>query len=504
MAGSTTPPSAQDIPPTRARAITSIGWAASGALGRYLLAGLTTLALVHLLKPEDFGLVAITVIAQGLIENVAPVGFHDALIQRSRLEAADLDSAFWSVIAVSGAALLIVIAAAPLAAGWFSDQLIVPLLIGMALASLLRAISTVPRALLNRRMDFRALTLSRLAGMVTGGLGAVILAAAGGGAWSLVARLAAANLIGTIIAWRAAGWQPGRNVSRPALAWLWGFAPSISIFTVLAYVISNADNQLVGFRLGTEALGFYALAYSFMAWPVRDVLGGVAVVLYPVFSRFQDDLPRLRAAYLESLQLASLFAFPALALLAITAPVLVRWLLGARWMPMVLTTQILALGGLREATVMLNGPVYRALGKPNLHLLFEVCSVPCYIAAFVTGLNFGIEGVALFYVITGVLLQPVSWWLVLGLMRLPLRDWLRTLLPAAAGTALMAAVAVPVLHQARLEWGLGQVGALALTGVIAGGVYALVVGLLAPPALRRLGKTVWDLRSSRWRSDETP
>ncbi len=475
-----------DTPLTRAQAITGAGWAAVGAVGRYLLAGITTLALTHLLTPGDFGLVAITTLAQALIEHVIPVGFHDALIQRARLEARDLDAAFWSVMALAGGALLVVIALAPLAADTFDQARLVPLLIGMALASMLRAISTVPRALLNRRMDFRTLTLARLGGMVIGGSGAVALALAGGGAWSLIAQITAVNLVGTALVWRAAGWQPGRTWERPALRGLWSFAPSVALFTILSYVISNADDQLVGYRLGPEALGFYALAYSIMAWPVRDVLGGVAGVLYPVFARCQDDPARLRAVYLESLQLATLFAFPVLALLAVTAPVLIPWGLGARWTPVVLPTQILALGGLREATVMFNGPVYRALGKPHLHLLLEVISVPCYIVAFVIGLHSGIAGVALFYVLTGLLLQPASWWLVLGLLGLPLREWLRALVPAGAGTVVAAGAAAAILLL-RQRWGVGDAGVLVAVGVMTGSLYTLVVAFFAPPTLRRTG-----------------
>jgi O-antigen/teichoic acid export membrane protein len=482
-----------DLPPTRAVAIQGALWAVSGAVGRYAIAGVTTLVLTHLLGPKAFGLVVITVAAQALITHVIPVGFHDALIQRPSLDDAALNTAFWSVFALAAGAGLMVIALAPLAAGWFDQAVLAPLLAGMVLASLLRAVSTVPRALLNRRMNLRTLVLARIAGMGIGGLCAIGLAASGGGAWSLIAQIAVLNLVDTFLVWRAVGWRPGRHVSRPALGQFWRFAASVSIFTILSYVISNADDQLVGYRLGPEALGFYALAYSFMAWPVRDVLGGVAVVLYPIFSRFQADSARLQAAYLESLQLATLFAFPVLALLAIAAPVLVPWLLGARWTPIVLTVQILAIGGLREATVMLNGPMYRALGKPHLHTLFELCNAGCYLTAFVVGLNFGIAGVAFFYVLTGVMLHPVSWWLVFSVTGLSLRRWAGAVTPAAAGTALMSASAVIMLHAARSSWGMSAAGSLCVMGITALGIYGLALVVAAPPGVRRGIATVREL-----------
>jgi O-antigen/teichoic acid export membrane protein len=310
-------------------------------------------------------------------------------------------------------------------------------------------------------------------------------------------QIAVLNLVDSLIVWRAVRWYPGRRMSRPALGQFWRFAASVSIFTILSYIITNADDQLIGYRLGPEALGFYALAYSFMAWPVRDVLGGVAVVLYPVFSRFQDDLPRLQAAYLESLQIAALFAFPVLALLAIAAPVLVPWLLGARWAPIVLTVQVLSLGGLREATVMLNGPVYRALGKPHLHTAFELCNVGCYLVAFVVGLNFGIAGVAFFYVLTGLMLQPVSWWLVFSVTGLSLGRWLAAVFPAVVGTGLMSVAAALALHVTRSTWGMADAVALLVMGMVALAAYGLALVVMAPPGVKRAVSAVRELLDRR-------
>lgn len=480
-----------DHRPTRTIALRSAWWAAWGALGRYALAGITTLVLIHLLAPDDFGLIALTVAVQALIAHVIPVGVHDALIQRPQLEPPDLDTAFWSILAAAGVTVVLVAALAAPIAGLFDQPRLAPLLVGMALAALLRAAGTVPRALLNRRLDFKTLTLARLAGMTVGGVVAIVLAALGADAWSLVAQIACVNGVGLLLVWRVAAWQPGRALNRAALRWLWTFAASVSASTVLSYIIHQADDQLVGYKLGAEALGFYALAYSVMAWPVRDVLGGVSVVLYPVVSRFQDDPPRIQAVYLESLQLAAAFAFPTLALIAITAPVLIPWLMGARWTPIVLTTQILALGGLREATTMINGAFYRALGKPHLHFLLQPPSAACYLVAFVVGLDYGIAGVAFFYVLTGLLLQPVAWWMLFGVLGLSFGRWLRALLPLVIVSALMAVIAIITLHVTRHTLAWSPLAALAVTGAIAGTVYAAGLVIAAPVGVRRAVESAW-------------
>jgi O-antigen/teichoic acid export membrane protein len=483
-------------PPTRTQAVRGAFWSALGAVGRYALAGITTLILTHLLEPRDFGLVAITYAVQALIVIIIPTGFLDALIQHPRLDDAGLNAAFWSIVALCIAAFLFVIFLAPLAADWFAQPMLAALLVGMALVSIFRALDTVPRALLNRRLDFRTQTLARLSGMVIASLSAIILAASGGGAWALIVQAAALNVAALLVIWRAAHWRPAspRTITRSSLRALWVFALNVSLFAAVGYVILNADDQLIGYRLGSQALGFYALAYSFMAWPTRDVLGSVSAVLYPIFARFQDDPTRFRAAYLESLQLSAAFAFPTLALIGITAPVLIPWLLGPRWTPMVLTTQILVIGGLRTSTIMLNGLIFRALGRPAIHTLFQLCSLGPYLVAIWIGLRSGIEGVAFFYVLLGFLLHPVSLWLVLRTARISVYARLRALLPPAAAAGLMSAAAIPVLHAARGYF--SPFLALALTGLASALVYGGVLLIWSPPGLHRAFSSTWSVLRS--------
>ena len=432
-----------------ARALPNVAWAVGGALVRYALAALTTLALTHLLTPRDFGLVAITALAQLLIAHVLPVGFHDALIQHPRLDGDALDAAFWSLLGLSGAALLLSALLAPSVAAAFGHPVLAALLIATVGAASLRALSTVPRALLARRMDFRTLIGARLAGQALGSVAAITLALVGAGVWSLLAQIALTHAVSGIIAARATSWRPRPHLPRAALQHVWAFAPSVSLFTALSYVITRADDLLIGYRLGAEQLGYYALAYALMAWVVQDVLGAAATVLYPILARQQDDLPRLRQTYLFSLSLAAWFAYPTLVLLAVTMPVGVRVVLGTRWLPLVLPAQILALAGLREAGGMFNGGVYRALGRPHLHTLLGLVSAPCYVLAYFVGVDYGIAGVAFFFLLTSLLWQPAAWWLLWRASGVTLGAWWRSVRSAAGAAVLVGTVATLILYFTR-------------------------------------------------------
>ena len=435
------------------RPLANTAWLIGGALARYAMSALTMLALTHLLAPQDFGLVAITVIVQLLIAHVLPVGFHDALIQRPHLNTAEMDAAFWSVLGLGGVALLLSAILAPSIAAVFGHPALTTLLIGAAGAAWLRALNVVPRALLSRRMDFRTLAQARLYGQAVGSVAAIALAIGGAGAWSLIAQVALTYAVGGLITAHAVRWRPRAKLTLAALRPLWVFAPSVSLFTAISYTITRADDLVIGYRLGAKRLGYYTLAYALIAWVVQDVLGAAATAFYPLFTAQHGDRARLRSLYLSSVSLAAWFAYPTLVLLAVTMPVGVRVILGTRWLPMALPAQILALVGIREAGGMFNGGVYRALGVPHLHALLGLIGLPCYVLAFFIGANYGIAGVAFFLLLTSFLLQPAAWWLFWRVSGVTFRAWWQSV-RAAAGVAL--ALGVLAALSLRLTVGLSD------------------------------------------------
>ena len=59
--------------------------------------------------------------------------------------------------------------------------------------------------------------------------------------------------------------------------------------TLLAVALLNLDYVLVGRYLGTEALGYYTLAFNLASWPVTFFAVAVARVSVPAFARLQHS-----------------------------------------------------------------------------------------------------------------------------------------------------------------------------------------------------------------------
>ena len=178
--------------------------------------------------------------------------------------------------------------------------------------------------------------------------------------------------------------------------------------------------------------------------------------------------------------------FPLLAMLAITAPVLVPWLLGADWAPTVVPTQILALGGASTLVIDSTGVVLMASGRSRAMLGFGVAHFAAYAVVVWFVAPFGIEWVAVVAAGVHTVFLFVSYAMMLqgSLRESPPHVW-RDVAPALVSSLAMAAVAVPasLLLSAAHAPAFGQ---LVVVTIAAAPAYLVALRLVFPSTWRDL------------------
>ena len=70
----------------------------------------------------------------------------------------------------------------------------------------------------------------------------------------------------------------------------------------LNYLNSNLDFLVTGRILGAEQLGYYQFAYNLPRMALNLVTERITDILFPLFSKVQKDVSRLRQILPESLQ----------------------------------------------------------------------------------------------------------------------------------------------------------------------------------------------------------
>jgi O-antigen/teichoic acid export membrane protein len=392
----------------------------SGALSK-LAPPLFAVALARILSPADFGLLAVAMVVIAFVTLFQDLGLKQALVQRKQATDPLTGAVFWAGAGLGVFWFVAVWVAAPWLADLYREPAVVPVLRTLGGLFLITPLGAVPEALLLRDLAFRRLFAVELLPSVVPGAAAVVLGLAGLGVWALVWGTLAGAVCRTAALWAIAGWRPGLPPRAAEWRRLARFGGWLSLEALLGWTITYADQAFAGRFLGTAPVGFYRMGFSLALFPATGVSQVLSRVLFPAFSRIQDDLAAVRAGYAQCMRILALLTVPlGTALLAYADPA-VPFVLGARWAPTVAVVQLLAGVGVLSSLVAVAPPLYRALGRvdimPKFFAVRAVVSVPLYWYAARQGL------LALAATQLGLALcfAPANLWVAARVFRVPIR-----------------------------------------------------------------------------------
>ena len=335
----------------------SLGLGVTG-LGQFALLAV----LARMLGPGEFGVVTAALVVVG-IGRVVHSSIGPALVQRAELQAEHVHAANLLACATAVSMTVVVVAAAPLAATFFRDETVVPVLRGLAWLYVCQALGLVPEALLQREMRLRELAIAETLGVLVGCLPLGIAMAASGagphamtGAWLGQATVKCAALL----------WLRPQQFSfattRAALRDVAKFSFGVLTAGMCNYAASQGDNLVVGRSMPAAALGVYGRAYQLMSMPAMFLGEVVDRVAFPLLSRVQDDREQLRSAYARGVSLVACVMAPAGALCVVLAPEIVRVVLGSGWDEVAAAFAVLCCGLVFRTGYKLSDMLARATG----------------------------------------------------------------------------------------------------------------------------------------------
>ncbi|HLY58054.1 MAG TPA: oligosaccharide flippase family protein [Stellaceae bacterium] len=346
----------------------SLFWTAIESGGLCGLSFVTLVLLSHVLTPEEFGIGAMALSVVQVLNLPVEMLFHDALVQREHVEERHYDTAF--CVSVCLGILLSAscwVVAAPLARA-IGEPDAGPVLGWMSLSLPISGLGCTIMARLRREMQFRPLAIRSLLGRVGGAIGAIAVAAGGGGVWSLVVQQVALLAISVAAVWIFAQQRPRLRLDWRACADLLGFG--LRAITVLGVLVAyqRVFLLLAGTLLGAAAAGYLNLAFRTVDM-LRDLLASaVQQLVLPIFARLQNERGRLATAYAYAVELTGAVSFPIFLGLFATAPEFIPILFGASWQPAVPFVQVVALAALPFFCRMFSAPVMTAIGAPQAAL----------------------------------------------------------------------------------------------------------------------------------------
>jgi PST family polysaccharide transporter len=313
----------------RKRVIDGLLWRSGVAATQQITQVLFTILLARLLTTSDFGLVAMALVFTQLAQALSQVGFGAAVIQDQDISDAQVSALFFVHVGINAVASLACCLAAPIAAEFFGQPRLVPIVAVLAWLLLVTSFG-FPQVLLRKRMAFREYSSHEVAASLVGNLVAVAAAFAGFGVWSLVIRPMVQRLVFAVSVWQIARWRP----VRPSFAGVGRhlrYGLHLLGSNMFTFASQNTAPILIGKFAGPDTLGCFRIAFGLAVVPAQQVQAVLTTVLLPALSIFQADRRAFRRKAYASMLGLGLVYVPAMLGLAAVATTFVPFAYGEAW-----------------------------------------------------------------------------------------------------------------------------------------------------------------------------
>jgi len=385
--------------------------------------------LARILAPYDFGLMGIALLTVAILETFSQPGFQAALIQKKEEITPYLDIA-WTVLVLRGFILFIILyLVAPYVELFFKVDGAKVIIQVIGFSFFLRAFSNIGIVHFQKELEFNKQFIYQFSGTLVDFIVSISAAFILKSVWALIFGLLAGEFTRFIVSYWISSWRPRFRLELEKLGELFSFGKWVLGSSILIFLITQGDDAFVGKLLGVTMLGFYQMAYRISNLPATEITHVISQVTFPIYSKLQDNISRLRDVYLKVLQVTAFLSFPIAGLIFILASDFTKVFLGEKWLPMVPSMRVLCIFGLIRSLGATAGPLFHGIGRPKIltNLTFIQLLILMTIIYPLTK-NFGIFGTSLSVVFPMIITQIIASICVLNIIKCTPKEFIKIIL----------------------------------------------------------------------------
>ncbi len=341
----------------------------------------------------------------------------------------------------------------------------------LAISVLLGGLRNIGTMYFMKELEFSKLVILRTSSEIVTFCITVTLAFMYRSVWALVFGRLAGVVCGLALSYVMHPYRPRLSFDVSKFRELWGFGKHIFGMTILRFLCLHGDDIFLGRMLGATVLGYYQQAFKIGNMVSTEIGGKVQTVAFPVYSKLQGNVAKLRSGYFKALQVTTLIVFPAAGGLIALAPEITEVVFGAKWLPMVPAMQILCVFG--PLKCMQRASVFMAMGRPDILTRLTIIKFLLMVASiYPLTVKWGMAGTSFCVLGTSLIIQPLGFYELQKLIDAKARDVLRNLSFPFLGTIAMV---VCIWFAKNMT---GPVGVVSLIAIVLLGVVVYSVAML--------------------------
>ena len=459
------------------RTAAAAGWIMAWRMLNRSLGLVSTLILVRLLEPTDFGLVAIATGFVISVDALSALGVQDALV-REKERTRDLYDTGFGLEVIRGAitAVLVALLALPLAR-FFSDSRLTVVMLVLAGGTLMTSFENIGTVDFRRNLQFHKEFHIQMVARLVATATTIVTAAIFHSYWALVVGILSGRAIRLVQSYTMSSYRPRFAVR----AWrgIIGFSLWTWAFSLVVQARDRADSMVIGFLFGSTSVGLFSIGAELGSLPTTEVTEPLNRALFSGFvaGRHKGEGPA--AMFLSATGLGLLVTLPAGLGISMVADPMVRLTLGERWIDAVPIIVIIGLASAVTVFSYVSGALLNAIGKPHLNFYLLAVSVAMRFPLLMLLLHhYGLPGGAAAVAISLAMDQVLFLWFTLPKIGVSARQLAKAIWRPVVGTAAM----VLALMACGWAWtpvtasgSLGLIGEVTERCLIGASVYILTV-----------------------------
>ncbi|MEJ7556729.1 MAG: lipopolysaccharide biosynthesis protein [Pedobacter sp.] len=354
------------------QAISGMIWSYSQQFSTQLISFLVSVCLARILIPEEFGLIGMLSIFIGVGSALFEGGLTSSLIRSKSLDHEDYSTVFYFNLGSSLIIYFSLYLLAPSIADFFHQTKLIAIARLYGLTFIISAFGAVQNTILTREMKFKKQTLIAFPALVISSIVGLVSALKGFGVWSLVYSALANAIVTSLFLWLRSDWYPRLTFDRKKFYYHFNYGYKLTFSAVLDIIFSNIYQLVIGRYYSSATVGYYTRANTLLMLPVGNVSGALNKVVFPLFSKMQNDIDQFRAAYKKIMLMVLFIISPIIVFMAVAGRPLIILLFTEKWLPVVPIFQVICFTGILYPIHLYNLLVLQVKGRSDLFLKLEI------------------------------------------------------------------------------------------------------------------------------------
>jgi len=347
----------------------NISYNALGKIIGFLFQSAANVILSRELFAEDYGVAGFAMICVAFMKTFSGFGINRAAVQAKDFDEKAEATAFTLRQIIGLFAFVMTIALSGLAGHFIENKSITSVIKVLAFAILIDNFSLVSMIKLERKLKFSIISFAETGLTVASSVTAIIMALNGFKYWSIVYSYIAANIVFVLSTYLCMPYKFKFSLDVGISKQYLRYGSTVFFTGLLSFFVCNVDNFVIGSVAGPSKLGFYVIAFNWGSMVCSIMYTVVFGVLFPTFSRMQDDPMRMKHAYLKIIQYVALFSLLCNVGLFCVADNFLFTVLGKgtdKWLPSLLTLRILCLYGVVRSLIEPASSLLMAQGNTRI------------------------------------------------------------------------------------------------------------------------------------------